>query len=164
MKAVTFRQLREAIKGGGRLLGMDIGVRNVGVAISDRGCRIASPHSVLYRNQSTILSNIDKLGVLVQRHSVTGLVIGCPLELAGHRSSQERMVKTFISELHNSGKFQELGYVYWDERLTTAAVSRTLQGLPIEGLQRKLILDKMAAVSILQECLDNLWRLEQGDS
>ncbi|KAL3700026.1 hypothetical protein R1sor_018048 [Riccia sorocarpa] len=53
MKAVTLRQLREAIKGGGRLLGMDVGVRNVDVAISDHGCRIAFPHSVLYRNQST---------------------------------------------------------------------------------------------------------------
>ncbi|KAL3683957.1 hypothetical protein R1sor_001979 [Riccia sorocarpa] len=164
MKAVTLRQLREAIKGGGRLLGMDVGVRNVGVAVSDRGCRIASPHSVLYRNQSTVLSNIDKLSDLIQRHSVNGLVVGCPLELAGHRSSQEHMVKGFISELQNSGKFQELCYLYWDERLTTAGVSRTLQGLPLEGLQRKLILDKMAAVSILQDCLDNLWRREDGDS
>ncbi|KAG6550741.1 hypothetical protein Mapa_007645 [Marchantia paleacea] len=161
MKPVTLKQLQEVVKSGGRLLGMDVGVRNVGLAMSDHECRIASPHSVMYRNQSTTLSNIVLLDNLVRKHSIRGLVVGYPLELAGYRSNQELMVKSFISELQLNGRFQNLPYLYWDERLTTAAVTRTLGGLQITGPQRKSILDKMSALGILQDCMDNLWRLER---
>ncbi|BBN04395.1 putative pre-16S rRNA nuclease [Marchantia polymorpha subsp. ruderalis] len=164
MKPVTLNQLQEVVKCGGRLLGMDVGVRNVGFAMSDHECRVASPHSVIYRSQSTTLSNIVLLDDLVRKHSIRGLVVGYPLELAGHRSNQELMVKSFISELQLSGRFQNLPYLYWDERLTTAAVTRTLSGLQMIGHQRKTILDKMSALGILQDCMDNLWRLDRDAS
>jgi hypothetical protein len=61
---VSLKQLFQRLNGG-RLLGLDVGSRNIGVAVSDPQCRIASPHSVLYRTQSTMLKNISRLETLV---------------------------------------------------------------------------------------------------
>jgi RNase H-fold protein (predicted Holliday junction resolvase) len=97
MELVTLKQLFQRLNGG-RLLGLDVGSRNIGVAVSDPHCRIASPHSVLYWTQSTVLKNISWLESLVQELSITGFVIGYPLELTGFQGKQ--VVFSFCNLMH----------------------------------------------------------------
>jgi len=118
--------------GTGRLLGMDVGDRYVGLAVSNHLNEIASPHSVLIRKQSNINSIADKLQELAMQ------------------------VKMFVEQLQKTGRFGCLNYTYWDERLTTRAVESMLKPLKIHPLQMKHMMDKFAAVGILQDFLDNL--------
>jgi len=163
MELVSLKQLFQRLNGG-RLLGLDVGSRNIGLSISDAQCRIASPHSVLYRNQSTPLKNINRLESLIQEFKITGLVIGYPLELTGFQGKQGAQVKLFAKELQLSGRFPNLSYVYWDERLTSVAVTNVIGSMDITGRRRKNIIDKMSALCILQGCLDSLSRLESSAS
>jgi len=118
--------------GTGRLLGMDVGDRYVGLAVSNHLNEIASPHSVLIRKQSNINSIADKLQELAMQ------------------------VKMFVEQLQKTGRFGCLNYTYWDERFTTRAVESMLKPLKIHPLQMKHMMDKFAAVGILQDFLDNL--------
>jgi putative Holliday junction resolvase len=149
MELVSLKQLFQRLNGG-RLLGLDVGSRNIGVAVSDPQCRIASPHSVLYRTQSTMLKNISRLETLVQEFSITGFVIGYPLELTGFQGKQGAQVKLFVRELQLSKRFPTISYVYWDERLTSMAVMNVIGSMDISGRRRKSIMDKMSALCILQ--------------
>lgn len=142
--------------GTGRLLGMDVGDRYVGLAVSNHLNEIASPHSVLIRKQSNINSIADKLQELVRRFSLVGFVIGYPLPLYHFQRSQAMQVKMFVEQLQKTGRFGCLNYTYWDERLTTRAVESMLKPLKIHPLQMKHMMDKFAAVGILQDFLDNL--------
>eukprot|EP01018_Ginkgo_biloba_P020350 Gb_41494 [translate_table: standard] len=142
----------------GRLLGMDVGDRYVGLAISDPWNEIASPHSVLIRKQSNINSTADNLQDLVRQFSLVGFVIGYPLALWGFQSPEAFRVKLFVEQLQKTGRFGSLSYTYWDERLTTKVVESMLKPLNLHPVQKKRTMDKFAAVGILQGCLDNLQR------
>lgn len=162
MELVALKQLFQRLSNGGRLLGLDVGSRNIGLAVSDPKCRVASPHSVLYRSNTTTLKNISRLESLVEELNIKGLVIGYPLELTGFQGKQGAQVKLFAKELQLSGRFPNLAYVYWDERLTSVAVTNVIGSMDITGRRRKNIIDKMSALCILQGCLDSLSRLENG--
>lgn len=140
----------------GRLLGMDVGDRYVGLAVSNPLNEIASPHSVLIRKQSNINSIADNLQELVTRFSLVGFVIGYPLPLYHFQRPQAVQVKMFVEQLQKTGRFGFLNYTYWDERLTSRAVESMLKPLRIHPLHMKHMMDKFAAVGILQDFLDNL--------
>ncbi|KAH8939961.1 hypothetical protein BDL97_15G064100 [Sphagnum fallax] len=191
MELVTLKQLFQRLNGG-RLLGLDVGSRNIGIAVSDPHCRIGSSHSVLYWTQSTVLKNISWLESLVQELSITGFVIGYSLELTGFQgkevvfsfctlmhitlsaldvsflsmfvdiTTQVAQMKLFVRELQLSEQFPKISYIYWDERLTFLAVTNVIVSMDISGWHRKSIIDKMSALCILQGCLDSLTQLENG--
>lgn len=139
-----------------RLLGMDVGDRYVGLAVSNPLNEIASPHSVLIRKQSNINSIADKLEELVTRFSLAGFVIGYPLPLYRFQRSQAIQVKMFVEQLQKTGRFGCLNYTYCDERLTSRAVESMLKPLEIHPMHMKHMMDKFAAVGILQGFLDEL--------
>ncbi|XP_034704767.1 putative pre-16S rRNA nuclease isoform X4 [Vitis riparia] len=119
----------------GRLLGLDVGDKYVGLAVSDLHNKIASPLSVLLRKKS----NIDLMATDFQSLAVN--------------------VKVFIDDLCKTGRLEGVRYTYWDECFTSKNVELLLKPLNLHPVQSKTILDKFAAVGILQGYLDHVNRI-----
>ncbi|KAK4744935.1 hypothetical protein SAY87_011247 [Trapa incisa] len=141
-------------KGFARLLGLDVGDKYVGVAVSDQNNRIASPLSVLLRKKT----NIDMMAVdfqsLISEFSIVGFVVGCPLDRLHTTTPDGWQVKLLIEELSRTGKLEGVCYTYWDECFTSKNVELLLKPLVIHPVKAKTIVDKFAAVGILQGYLD----------
>ncbi|PIA33080.1 hypothetical protein AQUCO_04200083v1 [Aquilegia coerulea] len=137
----------------GRLLGLDVGNKYVGLAVSDSHNKIASPLSVLVRKKTNIDLMAKDFQTLISELSLGGLVIGCCYDRQ-HSSLEAVQVKLFVKDLCKTGKLEGLKYTYWDERFTTKCVEALLEPLNISPVMSKTILDKCAAVGILQDYLD----------
>ncbi|XP_062146881.1 uncharacterized protein LOC133854650 [Alnus glutinosa] len=137
----------------GRLLGLDVGDKYVGLAVSDPHNQIASPLSVLLRKKSNIGLMASDFQSLISELSLVGFVVGCPFDR--QRSSPDAVqVKLFIDDLCKTKKLEGLNYTYWDERFTSKNVELMLKPLNLHPVQAKTIIDKFAAVGILQGYLD----------
>lgn len=148
----------------GRLIGLDVGNRYVGLAVSDTKNQIASPHSVLVRKKTNIDLMAKDFQTLISRFSLVGFVVGYPFSLQGQASVEAIQVKLFIEELKNTGLLDDMGYTYWNENFTSKCVEALLEPLNIHPVEAKTILDKFAAVGILQGYLDDMQRkLKSGD-
>lgn len=148
----------------GRLLGLDVGQRYVGLAVSDTGNKIASPHSVLVRKQTNMDLMAKDFLTLVSRFSLAGFVVGYPFSIRGQANVEAVQVKIFIDDLQKTGKLDGMSYTYWDENYTSKCVEALLQPLNLHPVEFKTILDKFAAVGILQGYLDDMQRkLKSGD-
>ncbi|KAL4603865.1 hypothetical protein ACB092_10G153700 [Castanea dentata] len=137
----------------GRLLGLDVGDKYVGLAVSDTHNKIASPLSVLLRKKSNIDLMVSDFQSLISELSLVGFVVGCPFDR--RRSAPDAVqVKLFIDDLCETGKLKGLNYTYWDESFTSKNVELLLKPLNLHPVQSKTIIDKFAAVGILQGYLD----------
>ncbi len=134
-----------------RLLGLDVGSKTVGLALSDTTRRVATPHMTLHRTKFT--KDADTLLTLIARESVGGLVIGLPLNMNGSEGPRCQSVRQFA---RNLGERVDVGMAFWDERLSTAAVERVLIEADTSRRRRKQVIDKLAAAYILQGALDSL--------
>ncbi|KAJ7297657.1 hypothetical protein O6H91_09G111800 [Diphasiastrum complanatum] len=153
--AQLYQRLLKTEGQGGPLLGLDVGTKYMGVAVSDRNCRVASPHSLIERKTSSSHQAILNLEKVAKDLSIVGFVIGYPIKLIGYQGKQ------FVREMHISGKFADLCYIYWDERLTTKAVENAIGFLKVDRRQHKRIVDKLSALCILQGCLDGLAKMSR---
>lgn len=134
-----------------RILGLDIGDRRVGVAVSDPEEVIASPLTVITRDSDS--ATIDTIVRLVGQYEVKRIVVGLPYSLDGSLGIQASKVKDFVDELSQSTSARiELR----DERLSTVAVKRLLRGAGNKKAREKSRLDAAAAAYILQGYLDSL--------
>lgn len=141
----------------GRLLGLDVGDKYVGLAVSDPRNKIASPLSVLLRKKSTIDLMVSDFESLVSELSLEGFVVGYPFDrFRGTRDAVQ--VNLFIDDLCKTRKLEGLKYTYWDERFTSKNVELLLKPLTLHPVQAKTIIDKFAAVGILQGYLDYINR------
>ncbi len=139
----------------GRLLGLDVGDKTVGVAASDSGRAIASPVDTIRR--SKIASDAAALKVLIGQRGAVGLVIGLPINMDGSEGPRCQSVRAFARNMAAQGI--ALPVAFWDERLSTAAVERFLIGeVDMTRARRDRVVDKMAAAYILQGALDALRR------
>jgi putative holliday junction resolvase len=145
--------LREAVSGGVRLMGLDVGTKTIGLALSDTRRVIATPIETIRRRRFT--EDMVQLFALVDAHSVGGLVIGLPLTLGGGDGPRTQSVRQFSRNLL---AFRDLPIVFWDERLSTAAVTREMIAHDMTRKRRAAIVDRVAAAYILQGCLDFLGR------
>jgi putative Holliday junction resolvase len=134
-----------------RILGLDIGDRRVGVAVSDPEEVIASPLTVITRDSDS--ATIDAIVRLVGQYDVKRIVVGLPYSLDGSLGIQASKVKDFVDELSQS---TSAGIELRDERLSTMAVERLLRGAGNKKAREKLRLDAAAAAYILQGYLDSL--------
>ncbi|KAG9455753.1 hypothetical protein H6P81_000261 [Aristolochia fimbriata] len=149
----------------GRFLGLDVGVKYVGLAISDPHNKIASPLSVLVRKKSKIDLMAKDFSLLISEFSLAGFIVGYPFDSQGAGSVEAVPVKLFMEELRNTGKFEGLPYTYWDERFTSKCVEVFLRPLNLQHALSKSFVDKFAAVGILQGYLDFVNRnLKETDS
>lgn len=139
----------------GRLLGLDVGDKYVGLAISDTHNKIASPLSVLLRKKTNIDMMASDFQRLISKLSVVGFIVGYPFDR--HRgNSTAFQVKIFIDDLCKTGKLEGVRYTYWDECFTSKNVELLLKPLNLHPVQYKTIIDKFAAVGILQAYLDSM--------
>lgn len=137
-----------------RLLGLDLGTKTIGLALSDVERQIATPLETIQR----VKFGIDAAALLkiAEKHAVAGLVIGLPLNMDGTEGPRAQSTRAFI---RNLSPLTSLPIVFWDERLSTLAVTRTLLDADASRAKRAAVVDKMAAAYILQGALDRLCRL-----
>ena len=147
------RELRAAVPSGRRIMGLDVGTKTIGLALSDTRLVIASPLQTIRRRR--FREDIAALFALVERHDVGGLVIGLPLSLAGSDSPRTQSVRQFARNLL---ALRDMPVAFWDERLSTAAVTREMIAHDMTRKRRAEIVDRVAAAYILQGCLDAIGR------
>ena len=139
---------------GQRLLGLDVGAKTVGLAISDRGLAVASPLETIRRRG--FAEDAAALARLCRERRVGGLVVGLPVNMDGSEGPRCQSVRQFTANLAEIGGF-DLPAAFWDERLSTAAVQRLLiDEADMSRKRRARVVDKMAAAYILQGALDAL--------
>jgi len=150
MIATDTRQFREMLPAGGRLAGLDVGTKTIGIALCDSGWTIASPAQTLRRIR--FAADLEKLRALFGQQAVKGLVIGLPLNMDGSDSARTQSVRAFSRNVAPLG----LPILLWDERWSTDAVTRTLLAADASRARRAELVDKMAAAYILQGAIDAL--------
>jgi putative Holliday junction resolvase len=141
--------LRAAVPVGQRLIGLDVGTKTIGLALSDTRLVIASPLETIRRRQ--FRDDMAALFALLDEHGVGGVVIGLPLALDGRDSPRTQSVRAFARNLL---ALRDMPALLWDERMSTAAVTREMIAADMTRKRRAEIVDKVAAAYILQGCLD----------
>jgi putative Holliday junction resolvase len=143
------RRLRASVPDGSRLLGLDVGTKTIGTALSDTRLVIASPLETIRRRRWP--DDAAALLALVDRHGVGGVVVGLPLTLAGGEGPRTQSVRQFA---RNLVALRDLPFALWDERLSTAAVTRGMIAADLTRRRRAALVDRAAAAWILQGFLD----------
>ncbi len=134
-----------------RLIGVDLGTKTIGLALSDVERRIATPLETIRR--SKFAADAVRLIALADQFDVAALVIGLPLNMDGSEGARVQATRAFV---RNLGALTSRPFVYWDERLSTAAVTRSLIAQDASRARRAEVVDRMAAAYILQGALDRL--------
>ncbi len=137
---------------GGRWLGLDVGDRTVGVAVSDALALTAQGVETIRR--TTLKKDLARLGALMEEYGASRFVVGWPKNMDGSEGARCAIVRDFADAL--CGAYPEAEAVFWDERLSTVAAARSLIAADVSRKKRKKVIDKMAAVFILQGYLDRL--------
>lgn len=133
-----------------RVLGLDVGTRRIGVALSDALGMLASPLTTLNAiPRERVMHEIDRL---VREHEVAEIVVGLPLTLRGEIGPQAESIQTFVRDL---ATVCSVPMALFDERLSTAAAEQMLRDLGVKPEKRKQQIDQMAASIILQDYLDH---------
>lgn len=150
MIATSIDIFAQALPAGGRLAGLDVGTKTIGIALCDSMWTIASPAETIRRAKFSVDRAL--LRALFAAQHVTGLVIGLPLNLDGSDSPRTQSVRAFARNLDDLGH----PILLWDERWSTQAVTRTLIAADASRARRAELVDKMAAAYILQGAIDAL--------
>ena len=140
-----------AIGAHGRLIGLDLGTKTIGVALSDVGRTVASGLETIKRRKFTL--DAERLDALVAEHGAAGLVLGLPINLDGTEGPRAQSTRAFARNLNAR---LALPILLWDERLSTQAAERVLLAADQSRRRRAQVIDKMAATLILQGALDRM--------
>ena len=134
----------------GRVLGLDVGSKRIGVAISDPlGITAQGLETIRRQNKRVDFATLEKL---IRDHEVREIVVGLPLRLSGDEGIQSDKMRQFASEIED--RFH-LPVHLWDERLTSAEANRVLRESEVSIEKRAAAVDRMAAVLILQSWMEN---------
>ena len=134
-----------------RLMGLDLGTKTIGIATSDRSRQIATPITTIARTKFT--QDATELLAIATKENVGVLVLGLPVNMDGTEGPRAQATRAFA---RNLAKLTPLSIVFWDERLSTAAVERMLIDADATRATRDKVVDKLAAAWILQAALDAL--------
>ena len=143
----------DAFPNGGKLAGLDVGTRTIGLAICDAGWHFAGPVQTIRRTKFT--SDLKVLENFISRENITGLVIGLPLNMDGSDSPRTQSVRAFARNLAPLG----LPVLLWDERWSTQAVERAMISADVSRARRAEKVDALAAAHFLQGAIDALANL-----
>ena len=150
MPIMTLLELLSGLQPNRRLMGLDVGSKTVGLALSDPTQTVATPLQTLRRTK--FLRDAEVLRRIAEEHEVGGLVIGLPVSMDGTEGPRCQSVRQFAINLF---QVLELPTAFWDERLSTAAVQRMLIAeADMSRRRRGEVVDKAAAAYILQGALD----------
>jgi len=148
---VDLEALPPLLAANARLIGVDLGTKTIGLALSDTRRTIASPLETLKRTK--FRPDAERLLAIAKLHDVGALVIGLPRNMDGSEGPRAQSTRSFVKNL---APMTALAIAFWDERLSTAAVTRTLIEADTSRKRRAVLVDKMAAAYILQGALDRL--------
>lgn len=149
--AVDLETLNNGLKTGQRVIGIDLGTKTIGLALSDVSRTVASPLETIRRTKFG--KDAAALLQFCTEHDVGGLVIGLPVNMDGTEGPRAQATRAFV---RNLAKLEAPAIAYWDERLSTAAVTRTLIEADTSRARRADLVDKLAATYILQGALDRM--------
>jgi len=145
---VSVAVIKSQMSAGQRLLGLDIGSKTIGLALSDTTLTIATPMETIKRTKFKV--DVARLQEIVDAQNVGGFVLGWPVNMDGSEGPRCQSTMAFSKNLAEK---INLPQALWDERLSTAAVERTLIEANRSRARRKQLVDKMAAAYILQGAL-----------
>ncbi len=152
MAVIEPAEFNSALPSGTRLLGLDLGSKTIGLAISDSGLAVASPLTTIRRQKFT--ADATALIALIAERDVGGLVLGLPKNMDGSEGPRAQSTRQFATNLLEK---IDIPIALWDERLSTAEVRRVLiDEADMTRKRRGQVVDKMAAGVILQGFLDYL--------
>ena len=154
MTVLDLAELKKRLRPGQRLLGLDLGEKTIGLALSDTTLTIATPMETLTRGK--FAADAAALDKIIAEQNVGGLVIGLPLNMDGSEGPSAQSARAFA---RNFAARSPLPIALCDERLSTAAVTRTLIEADASRKRRAALVDKMAAAYILQGALDRMRHL-----
>ncbi|MCI6158979.1 MAG: Holliday junction resolvase RuvX [Selenomonadaceae bacterium] len=133
-----------------RYLGLDIGDRTIGIAVSDLLGLTAQGVETIHRK--SLDDDLNRLGELMEQYETRSLVSGLPKNMNGTEGPRCEVTKAFVAKIKE--RYPDVSVTFWDERLTTVAATRSLIQADVSRKKRKKVIDKMAAVLILQGFLD----------
>jgi len=150
-KLVSLEALADLLPRQARLLGLDLGTKTIGLALSDVERRIATPLATIGRTKFS--KDAEALIVEIKRFDVFALIVGLPLNMDGSEGPRAQATREFLRRL---APLCAKPIALWDERLSTAAVTRALIAQDASRAKRAEVIDRMAAAYILQGALDRL--------
>jgi putative Holliday junction resolvase len=140
----------------GSLVGLDLGTKTIGVAVSDPDRKLATGIETIQRK--AFKADAARLLVIALERNAAGFVLGLPINMDGSEGPRAQSTRAFA---RNLSKLTELPIALWDERLSTAAVERELIGMDMSRARRAEVIDEHAAIFILQGALDRLANLQE---
>ena len=150
-RLIEISELPAILPPNSRLIGIDLGEKTIGLALSDVRRTIASPLETLKRTK--FRTDAARLLAIARMHDVGGFVIGLPRNMDGSEGPRAQSTRAFVKNLT---PMTDLAVSFWDERLSTAAVTRMLLEADASRKRRIALVDKLAAAYILQGALDRL--------
>ncbi|MBI3700289.1 MAG: Holliday junction resolvase RuvX [Afipia sp.] len=139
----------------GALIGLDLGTKTIGVAVSDPDRKLATGIETVER--ATFTKDAARLLTMANERRVCGFVLGLPINMDGSEGPRAQSTRAFA---RNFAKLTDHAIALWDERLSTAAVERALIGQDMSRAKRARVIDEHAAIFILQGALDRLAKLQ----
>ena len=150
----TLSELRDGLKRGQRLMGLDLGSKTIGLSLSDITLTVASPLETIRRTKFS--KDVEQLLELAAQYEIGGFVIGLPVNMDGSEGPSAQSARAFVRNLQ---KLSPIPVAFWDERMSTMAVTRTLLEADASRARRAEVVDKMASAYILQGALERLRRV-----
>ena len=151
---IAIEDLPDLLAPEARLLGLDVGTKTIGIALSDVTRSVATPYHTLRRTKFT--GDALEIAAAIEDNGVGAVVIGLPINLDGSEGPRAQSTRAFA---RNLAPHIKVPILFWDERLSTAAVERHLIEAGASRKRRAEVIDRMAAAYILQGALDRLTRL-----
>ena len=146
---ITINEFKNKLSSGSRLLGIDLGSKRIGIAISDYNQKIATPLQTLDKSKQGKL--IDELGSIITEYDIKGIIIGNPINMDGTYGKSSQSAKDIAINISNQ---IDIPVSLWDERLSTVGAFNLSSELDINVSKREKDIDKFAAAFILQGALD----------
>ena len=141
----------------GALIGLDLGTKTIGVAVSDPDRRLAAGVETIKRK--AFKADAARLLAIASERKAVGFVLGLPINMDGSEGPRAQSTRAFA---RNLSRLTELPIALWDERLSTAAVERELIGMDVSRARRSEVIDEHAAIFILQGALDRLANIRKS--
>lgn len=148
---IDLKSTLQTVPAGQRLMGLDLGTATIGVATSDLTRTIATPIETITRKKFT--ADTERLLAIIAAENIGLIVLGLPVNMDGSEGPRCQSTRAFA---RNFVRLSSVPIVFWDERLSTAAVERMLIAADASRAKRDQVIDKLAAAWILQAALDSL--------
>jgi putative Holliday junction resolvase len=158
LASIAIEDLAAHLSGGRTLAGLDLGEKTIGVAVADRGLSFAHPRPVILRKKFS--QDGQALLSLLSKENVGAVAIGLPVNMDGSEGPRAQATRAFV---RNMARLTDLPFAFWDERLSTVAVERTLIEMDFSRRKRDGKIDSAAAAFILQGVLDRLHTLRDDE-